>query len=275
MSHKLAIAIPIYKQYAELSASEKKSLHTTYQVLGKYDIIFVTHKGIDAAAYYKDQLPPLRVETFVFPRSCFTGLVSYSKLMLSLDFYARFAAYEYLLVCQLDVFVFADHLDYFISKGYDYIGAPWFESFDVATAESQITGVGNGGFSLRKVKSFLDILYAMELFGSRPPTLQVLRAAARHWIDVLRIAKHEYHRRTRTYDAALPWETPMYEDGYWGLMAKQFFPWFRVATVADATAFAFEVNPQVLYALNKYQLPMATHAWEKYDPNFWKQFIEA
>jgi hypothetical protein len=275
MKQTVAIAIPIYKQYAALSSSEKRSLSQTYEVLGKYDIVFVTHEGIDITAYHPQQGSkiPLKLNRVNFPPAYFTGLKSYSQLLLSLEFYQRFSEYDYLLICQLDVFVFGDQLDYFINKGYDYIGAPWFEGYDVATAESNIMGVGNGGFSLRKVKSILSILYALELFGGRRPTIKAIRAAAQHCISVLRVAKHEYHRRTRNYAPALPWDTLLYEDGYWGLVVKTFFPGFKVGSIQDATAFAFEVNPSVLYALNHYQLPMATHAWEKYDPNFWKKFI--
>ncbi|UOR03945.1 hypothetical protein MUN82_13425 [Hymenobacter aerilatus] len=274
MHPNLAVVIPIYKPYAALSASERKSLRRTYEVLGEYDIVFVTHDELDATTYYPQREGGGSVTTLRFARSYFTGLVSYSKLMLSLEFYQCFTRYDYLLVCQLDVYVFTDQLAYFTSKGYDYIGAPWFENFDAATTTSRITGVGNGGFSLRKVKSFLNVLYALELFSGRRRTWPVLSAAARHFVDVLRVAKHERARRTRAYEAALPWDTPLYEDGYWGIMVPQFFPWFRVASVEDATAFAFEVNPSVLYALNKQQLPMGTHAWEKYDPAFWTPFIK-
>jgi hypothetical protein len=273
MKHNLIVIIPIYKQYGELTNSERKSLHNTYKVLGKYDIAFVTHKGIDVAAYHRQQNYVLNTRTVIFDRSHFTGLVSYSKLLLSLDFYTCFESYEYMLVCQLDVFVFADRLEYFIDKRYDYIGAPWFKGYDAATAESPILGVGNGGFSLRKIKSFLEVLYTVEIFSGRKPTRRVLHSVMRHCVEVLRIAKHEYYRRTRAYDASLPWETPMYEDGYWGLIVPIFFPWFTIGSISDATSFAFEVNPGVLYDLNHKQLPMATHAWEKHDPDFWKQFI--
>lgn len=44
--------------------------------------------------------------------------------MLSAEFYDRFAAYEYVLIYQLDAFVFADRLAEFCQMGYDYIGAP-------------------------------------------------------------------------------------------------------------------------------------------------------
>ena len=41
----------------------------------------------------------------------FHRVSTYNKLMLSLDFYVRFSAYGYLLVYQLDAWVFSDELD--------------------------------------------------------------------------------------------------------------------------------------------------------------------
>lgn len=276
MQHNVAIVIPTYKQYAELSASEQLSLHRTYEVLRAHDFVFITHAGIDLSGYPSPPGPG-RVWPLVLPPGCFKGLNSYSQLLLSREFYQSFAAYDYLLVCQLDVYVFADQLPYFTGKGYDYIGAPWFEGYDQADAHSALMGVGNGGFSLRKVESFLAVLDTLELFSGRRPTLCTARAGLRHIGSILRVAKHEYYRRVkgRAYEPALPWDVTIYEDGYWGLMVKIFFPWFRVASLADATAFAFEVNPRVLYELNQHQLPMATHAWEKYDPEFWQSYIQS
>lgn len=44
--------------------------------------------------------------------------------MLEADFYRRFGKYKYMLIYQLDAFVFSDKLLDFCEMGYDYIGAP-------------------------------------------------------------------------------------------------------------------------------------------------------
>jgi len=44
--------------------------------------------------------------------------------MMSPAFYDAFKAFDYILIYQLDAFVFRDELEYFCSLGYDYIGAP-------------------------------------------------------------------------------------------------------------------------------------------------------
>lgn len=271
------IVIPTYKQYVDLTSAEKKSLRRTVNILSNYEIVFVAPPEVNVDFYYQNNKNLLIFKTEFFAKEYFVGLSGYNKLMLSLEFYDRFRNYDYLLICQLDVFVFADNLAYFINQEYDYLGAPWFEGFDseIVTADSRIMAIGNGGFSLRKVQSFLTVLRTLQIFRSSLPSLLSLGYCAQNIISVLRVAKHEYDRRTQKfYVAALPWKTQVYEDIYWATVVNGFFRWFKVGKIEDAIAFSFEVNPSVLYKLNNYCLPMATHAWNKYDPDFWKQFID-
>jgi hypothetical protein len=271
---RLAVVIPTYKHYSDLNDSEKKSLHNTCKKFNQYDLVFVTHENLDMTAYYEELAYARTLKTELFSPIFFAGIDGYNKLLLSPIFYKRFVNYEYILICQLDVYVFADHLQFFIDKSYDYIGAPWFAGYDNIQVGSPIIGVGNGGFSLRKVKSFMSVLYALEVLRGKLLLPKVLQTGLRNWLSVLRIAKHEYDRRSKAYDCALPWKTQVYEDVFWGKLVNSFFPWFKVGTIEDAIAFSFEVNPRELYVLNKHKLPMATHAWEKYDPDFWKEFID-
>ena len=72
---------------------------------------------------------------------------------MNYDFYNGFRKYKFMLVHQLDAYVFKDDLLYWTKQGYDYIGAPWFEGMDNAgTNASLLPEIGNGGFSLRKIK---------------------------------------------------------------------------------------------------------------------------
>ena len=82
---------------------------------------------------------------------------AYNELMLSPFFYEAFLDFDYILIYQLDAFVFYDALEYFCSLGYDYIGAPvayhsWYG------VNKKTPRVGNGGFSLRKVKKCHKLL---------------------------------------------------------------------------------------------------------------------
>lgn len=74
--------------------------------------------------------------------------------MLTAEFYEQFAKYSYMLIYQLDAFVFSDRLLEFCRLDYDYIGAP------VPRYLWRGVGgrVGNGGFSLRKITSIIRVL---------------------------------------------------------------------------------------------------------------------
>ena len=96
--------------------------------------------------------------------------------MLSFNFYESFLDYKYILIYQLDAFVFKDDLIFWCNKNYDYVGAPWiasisnnpftlllnkissiFDSKEKKERKKIFFKVGNGGFSLRKVASHYQI----------------------------------------------------------------------------------------------------------------------
>ena len=94
--------------------------------------------------------------------------------------------------------------------------------------------VGNGGFSLRKVKTHLKIAKRMSLFLSF---------------------------------------FPKNEDFFWAYIVPKFFK-FRRPPVKEALAFAFELSPSEAFEMNERKLPFAVHAWEKYEPEFWENYIK-
>ncbi len=148
-----AVVIPIYKPFrADLTWYEKISLERCIKILGHHPIIFVAPDDRDF-----DYLPTeinYTIETF--DSIYFSNIHGYNALMLRPDFYERFQQFEYILICQLDAFVFSDRLEEFCRLGYDYIGAPW--QLGVAKALNQYLWVGNGGFCLRRVRACIDLL---------------------------------------------------------------------------------------------------------------------
>lgn len=147
----VAVVIPMYR--AELSELEDISLKQAVKVLNQYDIYFVMPDTLKLNLY-EDTIFRER-----FDSSFFTSVAAYNELMMKVDFYERFHKYEYILIYQLDAFVFSDQLEYFCSLGYDYIGAPWIRG-TVWYVDSRhcVWHVGNGGFSLRKVASVINLL---------------------------------------------------------------------------------------------------------------------
>jgi hypothetical protein len=277
MPSKVAVVIPVYKQFIDLNPTEKISFEQSCKVLNAYEIFLVTHKEIDTEAYVPKKQKRVKIKSLFFDKRFFNDISGYNRLLLNYDFYKAFDAFQFLLICQLDAFVFTDELEKFVKKDYDYIGAPWFENFHEALEDSKIIGVGNGGFSLRKVSSFLTILNLFKVLEDPFKSLfnfAIIKVIWRHPTSFLRILKHELVRSKHTYLSILPWKFPSYEDQFWSTYVRQFFPWYKVSTIQDAISFSFEVNPKKLFPLNNYQLPMATHAWEKYNFDFWRPHIE-
>lgn len=142
---KCVIIVPCYKAYESHTRDEMQSNDQLIRVLGKHDICYIAPEGLE--------LPNgTRVE--YFSKDFFNDRMSYGRLMNDPNFYRRFSNYEYMLIYQLDCWVFRDELDEWCNKGYDYIGAPFF----VRWFSDRGLFVGNGGFSLRKISSIINYL---------------------------------------------------------------------------------------------------------------------
>ena len=99
------IVIPIYKSF--LNKFEYLSLIQTFKIFTGYSISIVCPNSLNTD-FLKRIISSYSVERF--DDSCFIGLAGYNKLLLSDEFYKRFIKYEYLLIIQLDVFVFKNDL---------------------------------------------------------------------------------------------------------------------------------------------------------------------
>jgi len=151
MKYKAAIVIPIYK--SELSETERISLKQASRIFKKEKKFFVLPASLKYS-YMSEEIVEIRLND-----RWFQSVRSYNDLILSEDFYRRFLEYEYVLIYQLDAFVFSNELERFCRMGYDYIGAPWIDgTFYYRDGKHIIWYVGNGGFSLRKVESMIKIL---------------------------------------------------------------------------------------------------------------------
>ena len=238
----MVVALTVYKP--DLTILERISAEQCLDILHNHPIVVIAPEGL-AIPSPLDRLPSER-----FNQAFFTSISSYNSLMLSLEFYQRFLAYRYLLLHQLDAFVFRDELLSWCARGYDYIGAPWIgEAFPNATETSKGLpfwirsrlfrflppldhSVGNGGFSLRRVKTMHRALT---------------------WL-----------RRTRR-----AWGGRN-EDGFWSIAVPECWWWhYRVPTIDEALGFSFEVNPSLCYQQNGKKLPFGCHAWEQNEPEFW------
>ena len=154
----------------EITPLERISIERCLDILGGYPISVVAPDDL-VLPHPLDRLPTVR-----FASVYFTSISAYSSLLLSMQFYERFLSYQYMLMHQLDSFVFRDELLDWCAHGYDYIGAPWIgETFPNEPKTRQGLpfwirsrmfrflppldhSVGNGGFSLRRVKTMYRAL---------------------------------------------------------------------------------------------------------------------
>ena len=143
----VCIVVPIHK--SKLSKREILYTKNNLNFFPKYDkyIILPEKEKTDSLknfSYFKFPLVH-----FIFVKTeFFYSIHSYNRLLTRCFFYKLFIKYKYILIVQTDVVICFDDLQNWCSKNYDYIGAPW-KQFN--------PHVGNGGFSLRKVKSFINI----------------------------------------------------------------------------------------------------------------------
>src|SRR6266853_2657458 len=101
----VAVVIPIYK--SSLTPNEEISLHRCKNTLGKYKSIIIAPDNLDLTEISRD----LRVtDIFRFDPEHFRSVQAYDRMMLSKSFYQRFRDYEYILIHQLDAFIFSDSL---------------------------------------------------------------------------------------------------------------------------------------------------------------------
>lgn len=238
MSKITAIVIPIYKK--EMSASERISFERALEIFPKNDIVIVSPQSLNLENYLAFS-SRIKVETF--DDEFFKNIAGYNRLMLSGGFYKRFLNYKYILIYQLDAYVFENQLDYWEKANYDYVGSPWLIPPPIASGRKPkvdiqhwfVNRVGNGGLSLRKVKT---------------------------------------HYRIMIFFWGLIQFFPKNEDMFLGLLMDFLNPFFKKPQAMEALKFAFELHPQKSFELNNHQLPFGVHAWEKYEPEFWREWIK-
>lgn len=239
----VVVVIPVYK--SELSKGEEVSLRQCVKVLGGYPIKLVKPAGLDVSNI-QARFPS--IELVSLDDAYFTDIAAYNRLMISIDFYKLFSAYEYMLIYQLDAFVFHDGLPEWCSKGFDYVGAPSLHmpAFDslgaadyqkFADAMSTHRVVLNGGLSLRRIPAIIRYL-------------KIYNAVYPAWVGN---------------------EDMLFSQEATRLMPMKLF--LKTPSWREALGFAFEKSPAATYEITQHKLPFGCHAWERYDPQFWSAFI--
>jgi len=254
-----AIIVPIYKNFDLLTDEELISLHQLYKVLGGYEIFLAGPENLEYDIFLKDaQKQNVILKVKRFSNEYFNDIKGYNRLLMSPVFYKNFKRFNYMLIYQLDAYVFRDELKYWCNKGYDYIGSPWFADINNwVKIKDAYPGyikcyhhffnlskkkVGNGGFSLRNVSSCLNNLNRFKLF-------------AKNWKGN--------------------------EDCFFSHCVGILNPFFKIPSFEIALSFGFDADPGKAFFLNGNSLPFGCHAWSRNDGpdyannhNFWVQYIK-
>lgn len=242
----VVVVVPVYK--AAPVEDELRYFQHNMAVLKTYQVILVAPEGLDLSAYKTHR----EIRSEYFSPNFFKGLEGYNRLMLSKEFYKRFSSFEYMLICQLDAFIFKDSLKEWCRKDYDYVGAPWVNkplflflyvlvktglknSLRLLLTRNIMKAVGNGGLSLRKIKTFIES-------------------------DNKNVPRNTWKAN---------------EDIYWSFFARRSNGGFITKPKAsEAALFSIEIAPAALMKKQNYELPMGIHAWERYKPGFWNAPIQ-
>lgn len=263
-----AVVIPVYK--AKPTLMEIASFKQCLTVLKDYDIHVVTFAELDLSVYDEISVATSKkYELQFFAEEYFMSVAGYNRLCLDTSFYKRFSRYEYMMIYQLDAWVFRDELAYWCSLGYDYIGAPWFVFSDRQNRYTeQVEGIGNGGFSLRKISFCLSVLRFPLWFPFITPKKLCpkrisLRELIKYPFKLLGVRNNLYYFRRK-----------INEDKIFSQLAQGSWIACKLPPFDIALKFAFEINPSYLYCMNKEELPFGCHAFEKYEyDSFWKKYI--
>lgn len=265
---KNVIVIPCYRK--EMNQAERASLIQCGKVFGhKYKISFFAPENLDCSAYL-EIIPHAWVERF--EDKFFTSVCAYSSLLLTAEFYLRFQEYEYMLIYQLDAWVFRDELDEWCAKGYDYIGAPFILNY----GKTENIIVGNGGFSLRRISAVLRVLQNTEkkMF---PPVL-LLKFFRKY------LADGKFHRAVIPllklmgflpnsrggYLEMIRHKSDNNEDMVFYFLSRQFTEdGLIMPDIQEAACFSLDTAPERFFR----KIPFGCHAWMKDSAGFWKKFI--
>lgn len=267
LTNSIIIVIPIYK--SSPSKEEIASFEQCIDILGKHPICIVTYSGVNLNEYIKHTK---KIQIKYFSQQFFESIDAYSELLRNHFFYSSFKKYKYILIYQLDAWVFKDELQKWCNKGYDYIGAPWFEDYGSYEKGNRLWRVGNGGLSLRKVKKFMELTHPKK----KIKTFREILKEEYNGIKSLPIcvARTFGYRNTIGYFQNYYNSKKLAEDVYFLIEMQQYKNMkLYVPSPIEACAFAFEHSPRYLYEQNAKILPFGCHAWEKYDKAFWLNHI--
>lgn len=266
ISQDVMVVVPIYK--GVMSSNEKISFERIMKVFSSRSINLVAPFHLKEFCHTLcEKYKNLTVSYFkdVF----FQNIRGYNRLLMNIDFYVNYLNYEFILICQLDVYVLKDDIDYWMNKKIDNIGAPIFSEYSKTQSNDEYKELGNnGGFCLRNVHKCIKVLSKK---GCRYYQLKTLMKVEKKWNWRL----FRLIRDGLVYNYKIGFLKPIInEDIFWSMIIPLEFDFFTSCLPSEAKYFAYDANPKLLFEKSKGVYPMAIHAWWRYDEDFVLSILE-
>jgi hypothetical protein len=266
----LIVVVPAYCEV--LKDWERFAFLNNIRRLGKHTFALVVPQSMDCSQYV--ELAP-SIEIVRFPDDNFRSADSYSLLCLSDHFYAAFSAYRYLLICQLDAYIFSSEINHWISLDIDFVGGAVSKSDPQQNQFIRWINSLNGGLSLRNVASHRRVLKSKNLVDCERLSFELHRdmAPTTAFMDRspyyrAKLALHAFAARCRSgfkdltsseFITGLRTGQILAEDQFWSRFAPRFDPSFKVASLAEAKLFSAQFSLDLTMSLFRQHPPFGCH----------------
>ena len=254
--NKVCIVTPFHKQ--KLNDYEKLSLKTINKNFKDEKKYLVTFKDNNI------KIP--NYTNIFFDKKYFLNIRTYTILCNSLSFYQKFRDFDYILICHFDVIVLKNNLKTFINSSLSYIGAPAGKKNPFDRTRKKLWArrfFCNGGFSLRKVSDFINVLESSKI--SFPFNYYTIYECSKSgffpFFSLLRKTKNHNFSNKGEYFAQ---NLNLHEDTFWSYFATIFYDEYKLPSLSETTNFCFDGDPFFFYKKNYFKLPMALHGHYNY-----------
>lgn len=270
MLNDVVIVIPYYKD--TINNYEKISWQSLLKYYPDIPKVVVMPRGVNSPVSHESIL-----KTEYLDPSYFRSVSTTNKYYLNKQFYKRFITYKYILLFELDCLIVKDELNYWLSQNFSYIGAPTVKKslLDRKNRKpNKLKYFCNGGFSLRKVHDFINVLDSQSINLLNNYTWRELLKV---WkiIKFTRLLYKSYKsKKLAQYFARNYYQ---HEDVFWSYFAKLFSKDFKNADSKNLTylaQFAIDTGPQFVRSKINYGHPFAYHKLYAYDHALWDELTD-
>lgn len=273
------VVVPFYKP--SLNKYEYISLKSIALNLSDYLISLLIPKSLATCIHQILEGFDFRIvnkEIHVVSDEDLSSQISYNQLMLSPSFYQQYNNFSHILIAQLDAYVFYDDLIFWCNQPYDYVGAAMiYPPAARSYGSSEIAGVG--GFSLRRVDSFINALNVNPRITSVSDCFDVLEQynLKGKIAKSIRLINNFASRRnylTSTANA-LARDCGINEDTVYAYYLPKYLTSFRVVPVSKSYSFCIDKDVSIALVKSNGSLPFGAHSWwtNQVSLDAWMPFI--